>query len=227
MFLSGALVVMSSFLVRGGPAAVGWTSYVPLSDPTWEPGAGSTCGSSGWRSSVSRASSASINFIVTIYTMRAPGMRLFRMPIFTWNILVTALLILFAFPVLTAALAMLFIDRRLGGTFFEPALGGDAVLWQHLFWFFGHPEVYILILPFFGVITEIISVFSRRPVFGYFAFVLATIAIAEPVDDGLGPPHVHDRRGQPTRTSASPRSRSRSRPASSSSTGSRRCGAAG
>jgi cytochrome c oxidase subunit 1 len=105
-------------------------------------------------------------------------MRLFRMPIFTWNILVTALLILFAFPVLTAALAMLFIDRRLGGTFFEPALGGDAVLWQHLFWFFGHPEVYILILPFFGVITEIISVFSRRPVFGYFAFVLATIAIA-------------------------------------------------
>jgi cytochrome c oxidase subunit 1 len=178
MFLSGALVVMSSFLVRGGPAAVGWTSYVPLSDPTWEPGAGVDLWIVGLAVVGLSSVLGSINFIVTIYTMRAPGMRLFRMPIFTWNILVTALLILFAFPVLTAALAMLFIDRRLGGTFFEPALGGDAVLWQHLFWFFGHPEVYILILPFFGVITEIISVFSRRPVFGYFAFVLATIAIA-------------------------------------------------
>ena len=142
------------------------------------PASGSTCGSSGWRSSDLSGVLGAVNFIVTIYTMRAPGMRMFRMPIFTWNILVTALLILFAFPVLTSALAMLFIDRRLGGTFFEPALGGNAVLWQHLFWFFGHPEVYILILPFFGVITEIISVFSRRPVFGYFAFVLATIAIA-------------------------------------------------
>ena len=130
------------------------------------------------RSSACRASLARSTSSSRSTRMRAPGMRLFRMPIFTWNILVTALLILFAFPVLTAALAMLFIDRRLGGTFFEPALGGDAVLWQHLFWFFGHPEVYILILPFFGVITEIISVFSRRPVFGYFAFVLATIAIA-------------------------------------------------
>jgi cytochrome c oxidase subunit 1 len=178
MFLSGALVVMSSFLVRGGPAAVGWTSYVPLSDPTWVPGAGVDLWIVGLAVVGLSSVLGSINFIVTIYTMRAPGMRLFRMPIFTWNILVTALLILFAFPVLTAALAMLFIDRRLGGTFFEPALGGDAVLWQHLFWFFGHPEVYILILPFFGVITEIISVFSRRPVFGYFAFVLATIAIA-------------------------------------------------
>ena len=138
---------------------------------------------------------------------------MFRMPIFTWNILVTALLILFAFPALTAALAMLFIDRQLGGTFFEPAQGGVAVLWQHLFWFFGHPEVYILILPFFGVITEIISVFSRKPVFGYVAFVLATIAIAEPLDVGLGPPHVHDRARSATRSSASPRSRSPSRPA--------------
>jgi cytochrome c oxidase subunit 1 len=105
-------------------------------------------------------------------------MTLFRMPIFTWNILVTALLILFAFPPLTAALAMLFIDRHLGGAIFEPSAGGSAILWQHLFWFFGHPEVYILILPFFGVITEIVSVFSRKPVFGYSAFVFATIAIA-------------------------------------------------
>jgi cytochrome c oxidase subunit 1 len=119
-----------------------------------------------------------INLITTIYTLRAPGMRMFRMPIFTWNILVTSLLILFAFPPLTAAFAMLFIDRHLGGAFFVPAMGGDAILWQHIFWFFGHPEVYILILPFFGVVTEIISVFSRKPVFGYRAFILATISIA-------------------------------------------------
>ena len=92
---------------------------------------------------------------------------MFRMPIFTWNILVTSLLILFAFPPLTAALAMLFIDRHFGGAFFDPAQGGTPILWQHLFWFFGHPEVYILILPFFGVITEIIPVFSRKPLFGY------------------------------------------------------------
>jgi cytochrome c oxidase subunit 1 len=105
-------------------------------------------------------------------------MTMFRMPIFTWNILVTALLILFAFPPLTAALAMLFIDRHFGGAIFDPTQGGSAVLWQHLFWFFGHPEVYILILPFFGVVTEIVSVFSRKPVFGYVAFVFATIAIA-------------------------------------------------
>jgi cytochrome c oxidase subunit I len=105
-------------------------------------------------------------------------MHMFRMPIFTWNILVTSLLILFAFPPLTAALAMLFIDRHLGGSIFDPSHGGSAVLWQHLVWFFGHPEVYILILPFCGVVTEIVSVFSRKPVFGYVAFVFATIAIA-------------------------------------------------
>ena len=119
-----------------------------------------------------------INLITTIFGLRAPGMGMFRMPIFTWNILVTSVLILLAFPPLTAAFAMLFIDRHLGGVVFDAARGGDAILWQHIFWFFGHPEVYILILPFFGVITEIISVFSRKPVFGYAAFVLATVAIA-------------------------------------------------
>ena len=121
---------------------------------------------------------AAVNLIATIYALRAPGMRMFRMPIFTWNILVTSLLILVAFPPLTAAFAMLLIDRHLGGAFFDPTIGGDAILWQHIFWFFGHPEVYILILPFFGVITEIIPVFSRKPVFGYTAFVFATVAIA-------------------------------------------------
>jgi cytochrome c oxidase subunit I len=178
MFLTGSLIVLSSFLVQGGPAAIGWTGYAPLSDVTYEPGIGVDLWIVGLILTGLSAVIGAVNFIATIYGRRAPGMTMFRMPIFTWNILVTALLILFAFPVLTAALAMLFIDRHLGGTFFQPALGGSAVLWQHLFWFFGHPEVYILILPFFGVITEIVSVFSRKPVFGYAAFVLATIAIA-------------------------------------------------
>jgi cytochrome c oxidase subunit I len=178
VFLVGALIVLSSFLVQGGPAAIGWTGYAPLSGATFEPGVGVDLWIVGLMLTGISALMGAINFITTIYGRRAPGMTFFRMPIFTWNILVTALLILFAFPPLTAALAMLFIDRHLGGAIFEPAQGGSAILWQHLFWFFGHPEVYILILPFFGVITEIISVFSRKPVFGYAAFVFATIAIA-------------------------------------------------
>jgi cytochrome c oxidase subunit 1 len=110
--------------------------------------------------------------------MRAPGMTMFRMPIFTWNMLVTSVLVLIAFPMLTSAGAMLFADRHLGAHIFDPAGGGQPILWQHLFWFFGHPEVYILVLPYFGVITEILPVFSRRPVFGYPGLVLATLAIA-------------------------------------------------
>jgi cytochrome c oxidase subunit I len=178
LFLAGTLIVMSSFLVAGGPAAVGWTGYAPLSGPTFEPGIGVDLWITGLLLTGISTVMSGLNFIVTIYGRRALGMTMLRMPIFTWNILVTALLILFAFPLLTAALAMLFIDRHFGGAIFEPAQGGSAILWQHLFWFFGHPEVYILILPFFGIITEIISVFSRKPVFGYVAFVFATIAIA-------------------------------------------------
>jgi cytochrome c oxidase subunit 1 len=178
VFLGGSLIVLSSFLVAGGPAAIGWTGYAPLSGATYEPGVGVDLWIVGLLLTGISTVLGGLNFVVTIYGRRAPGMTLRRMPIFTWNILVTGLLILFAFPPLTAALAMLFIDRHLGGAIFEPAQGGSAVLWQHLFWFFGHPEVYILILPFFGVITEIISVFSRKPVFGYTAFVFATIAIA-------------------------------------------------
>jgi cytochrome c oxidase subunit 1 len=113
----------------------------------------------------------------TIFKMRAPGMTLLRMPMFVWNSLVTSTLLLFAVPVLTAGLMMLFIDRNYGGGFFDPASGGNPVLWQHVFWFFGHPEVYILILPAFGVVTEILPVFSRKPLFGYKAFVFATASI--------------------------------------------------
>ncbi|HEV8699436.1 MAG TPA: cytochrome c oxidase subunit I [Candidatus Limnocylindrales bacterium] len=177
LFLFGGLVVLAGFLTAGGAAAGGWTGYVPLTGP-YEPGVGMDLWIVGLVLVGISSVLAAINLIATIYTLRAPGMQMFRMPIFTWNMLVTSLLILVAFPPLTAAFAMLLIDRHLGGAFFDPAMGGDAVLWQHVFWFFGHPEVYILILPFFGVVTEIIPVFSRKPVFGYRAFVFATVAIA-------------------------------------------------
>ena len=118
-----------------------------------------------------------VNFITTIVCLRAPGMTMFRMPIFTWNIFVTAFLILLAFPVLTAALLGLAADRHFGAHVFDPANGG-TILWQHLFWFFGHPEVYIVALPFFGIVTEVIPVFSRKPLFGYKGMVFATLAIA-------------------------------------------------
>ena len=118
-----------------------------------------------------------VNFVTTILCMRAPGMTMFRMPIFTWNVLLTVVLVLMVFPVLAAALVVLEIDRKFGSVVFLPENGG-AILWQHLFWFFGHPEVYILALPFFGIISEILPVFSRKPIFGYKGLVFATIAIA-------------------------------------------------
>jgi cytochrome c oxidase subunit 1 len=117
-----------------------------------------------------------VNFITTIVTMRAPGMTMFRMSMFTWNILVTSILILVVFPVLAAGLLVLLSDRVLGTHILDAATGG-AILWQHLFWFFGHPEVYVIALPFFGIITEIIPVFSRKPVFGYIGLVAATLSI--------------------------------------------------
>ena len=137
-----------------------------------------------------------VNFITTIITMRAPGMTMFRMPIFTWNILVTSLLVLIAFPILAGALLMLEADRPLGAHVFDAANGGP-ILWQHLFWFFGHPEVYIIALPFFGIITEILPVFSRKPIFGYIGLVAATLAHRGAVGRGVGAPHVRHRRGRP------------------------------
>ena len=176
LFLFGGLVVLSGYLTQGGPADVGWTGYPPNSELQYS----TTIGTDLWIVGLALVGVASIlgsiNFIATIYTRRAPGMSMLRMPMFTWTILVTAILILFAFPALTAALAMLLIDRRFGGQFFQPGTG-DPVMWQHLFWFFGHPEVYILALPFFGVVSEVIPVFSGKPLFGYRALVLATVAI--------------------------------------------------
>ena len=138
-----------------------------------------------------------INFLVTIFKMRAPGMTLFRMPILVWTVLVTSILVLMATPVLTSALIMLFIDRNYGGHFFDPSTGGNAILWQNVFWFYSHPAVYIMVLPAMGIISEVLPVFSRKPLFGYKAFVFATAAHRRPRLLGLGPPHVHDRRGVP------------------------------
>ena len=177
LFVLGGLTAFSGFFTSGGAASFGWTGYVPLADGTYSPGAGGDLWVIGLALSGISGTLGAVNFFATVFGMRAPGMTMFRLPIFVWNMLVTSALILFTFPVLTAALAMLFIDRNFGGGFFDPAQGGDPILWQHLFWFFGHPEVYIAILPFFGVITEILPVFSRKPLFGYRGFVLATLLI--------------------------------------------------
>jgi cytochrome c oxidase subunit I len=178
LFLFGGLTVMSGFLTTGGAAAAGWTGYPPLSNSTFSPGAGMDLWIVGVALVGVSGVLGAVNFMVTIYARRAPGMHMFRMPMFTWTILVTSTLIMFAFPSITAALAMLFIDRHFGGGFFDPTQGGNPVLWQHLFWFFGHPEVYILILPFFGIVSEVVPVFSGKPLFGYRLMVAATVAIA-------------------------------------------------
>ncbi|TAM85601.1 MAG: cytochrome ubiquinol oxidase subunit I, partial [Jatrophihabitans sp.] len=177
LFLFGGLIVLSGFAVPGGPADAGWTMYSPLSNGTNSPGVGTDLWIMGLALAGLGTILGAVNMTTTVITMRAPGMTLFRMPIFTWNILVTSLLILVAFPILTAALLVLWIDRHLGAQVFAADNGG-ALLWQHLFWFFGHPEVYIVAVPFFGIITEIIPVFSRKPLFGYKGMVLATFSIS-------------------------------------------------
>ena len=177
LYLFGGLVVFSGFLTAHGAASFGWTGYTPLSSEPFSPQPGADLWVVGLLISGASSILGAVNLIATIFAMRAPGMRMFRMPIFTWNMLVVSLLILLTFPVLSAALAMLMIDRTLAGSFFLPEAGGSEILWQHLFWFFGHPEVYIMALPFFGVVTEIIPVFSRKPVFGYHSFVFATMLI--------------------------------------------------
>ncbi|MBH5333963.1 cytochrome c oxidase subunit I [Streptomyces pactum] len=177
LFLFGSLIAVSSFLTSQGAADFGWFAYTPLSSETRTPGVGGDLWVMGLALSGFGTILGSVNFITTIICMRAPGMTMFRMPIFTWNVLLTSTLVLLAFPVLAASLFALEADRKFGAQIFDPAHGG-ALLWQHLFWFFGHPEVYIIALPFFGVVTEIIPVFARKPIFGYVGLVGATVAIA-------------------------------------------------
>ncbi|MFF4159263.1 cytochrome c oxidase subunit I [Streptomyces sp. NPDC001678] len=176
LFLFGGLMVVSGLVVPGGAASFGWFAYAPLNGGVYSPGAGADLWAMGLVLTGVSTTLGSVNFIATILCLRAPGMTMFRMPLFTWNVLLTAVLVLPAFPVLTAALFALEADRKFGAHVFDAANGG-ALLWQHLFWFFGHPEVYIVALPFFGVVTEIVPVFSRKPVFGYAGMVGATIAI--------------------------------------------------
>jgi cytochrome c oxidase subunit I len=173
----GVIVLLSGFAAVGGGAAMGWTAYPPLSEARWSPGVGPDLWIVGLALVAVSTLLSGLNILTTVFFLRAPGMTMWRLPIFTWNLVVTSVLGLVGFPALLAAFALLFIDRRLGGHAFDPLGGGDPVVYQHLFWFLGHPEVYIVILPFFGVITEIIPVFSRKPLFGYVGFVLATIAI--------------------------------------------------
>ena len=177
LFLFGGLIVLSGYASAGGPADIGWTGYPPNSELTFS----TTTGTDLWIVGLALTGIGTImgalNFTATIYQRRAPGMSMLRLPMFCWGILVTSILILFAFPALTGALAMLLLDRRFGATFFQPAEGGSPILWQHLFWFFGHPEVYILALPFFGIISEVVPVFSRKPLFGYRALVVSMILI--------------------------------------------------
>ncbi|WP_025778319.1 aa3-type cytochrome oxidase subunit I [Brevibacterium sp. VCM10] len=177
MYLFGSLVAISGFLTPQGAASFGWTAYAPLSNTTFTPGAGGNLWVLGLALQGFGTILGSVNFIATIITMRAPGMTMFRMPIFCWNVLITAILVLMAFQPLAAALLVLASDRILGSNVFSPGNGGP-ILWQHLFWFFGHPEVYVIALPFFGIVTEIFPVFSRKPVFGYKELVFATITIA-------------------------------------------------
>jgi cytochrome c oxidase subunit 1 len=172
--LAGILILTG--FVTGGAAETGWTAYAPLSEAQY-----SGVGQDLWIVGVILIGTSSIlgaiNFLVTIFKMRAPGMTMFRMPIMVWTILVTSTLVLMATPVLTSGLIMLFIDRNYGGHFFDPASGGNAILWQNVFWFYSHPAVYIMILPAMGIISEVLPVFSRKPLFGYKAFVFATAGI--------------------------------------------------
>lgn len=176
IFLFGGLFMYSSFLLGGAPDK-GWFAYAPMTSNAFSPGMRMDFWGLGIFLLAISSTVGSINIIVTIFQLRAPGMAITKMPMFVWNMLITSLIAVFALPALLAAGGMLMLDRQLGTHFFNPAAGGNAMLWQHLFWFFGHPEVYILILPAMGIISEVVPVFSRKPLFGYMAIAFSTAAI--------------------------------------------------
>jgi cytochrome c oxidase subunit 1 len=175
LFLAGGVLMNTSWFLGGAPDA-GWTAYAPLSTTAYS-GFGMDFYVLGLQIAGIGTLIGAINFLVTIINMRAPGMTFMRMPLFTWTAFITSVLLLFAFPAFTVALVELMFDRIFSGNFFEASKGGNVVLWQHLFWIFGHPEVYVLILPAFGIISEVVSVFSRKRLFGYSSMVFATILI--------------------------------------------------
>ncbi|MSQ30985.1 MAG: cytochrome c oxidase subunit I [Dehalococcoidia bacterium] len=176
VFLSGAVILTSSFFLGGAPDG-GWFAYVPLTGKQYSPGTGLDFYVVGLMVLGLSSLLASLNFAVTIINMRAPGMTLMRMPVYMWIALVVAFLLILSLPVLTVGLIQLLFDRKFGTNFFTPGSGGDPILWQHIFWIFGHPEVYVLILPAMGIVSEVLPVMSRKPLFGYSAIVFASASI--------------------------------------------------
>ena len=177
LYLMGGIILMGSFFAQGGPSSAGWTGYVPLSD-THTPGNGVDLWILALHILTISSLAGAINFVVTIHNMRTRGMTWMRMPLFVWSIVTYAWLLIAVLPALSAGLTLLLLDRQAGTHFFIPDEGGNAVLFQHVFWFFGHPEVYIMILPAMGIISEVIPVFARKPIFGYKAVAFSTAGIA-------------------------------------------------
>src|SRR2546423_12738602 len=177
VYLFGGLFLWVSFMLKVGPD-VGWFAYVPLSGPDFSPGKRVDVWAQMITFTEVSALAVAVEIIVTVFKQRAPGMTLDRIPMFVWSMLVTAFLIIFAMPAVMVASTMLILDRLVGTHFFNPAEGGDALLWQDLFWFFGHPEVYIIFIPATGMVGTIIATFSRRRLFGYIAIVLSIVSTA-------------------------------------------------
>jgi hypothetical protein len=190
LMIPAALMLVGSFFMPGGAPAAGWTLYAPL---TLQMGPSMDAGIFAMHILGASSIMGSINIIVTILNMRAPGMTLMKMPMFCWTWLITAYLLIAVMPVLAGAITMTLTDRHFGTSFFNPAGGGDPVMYQHIFWFFGHPEVYIMILPAFGIISQIVPAFSRKKLFGYASMVYATLVHRHPVVHRVGAPHVHHR----------------------------------
>ena len=192
MFLAGGALLWIAFALDMGPD-VGWFAYVPLSGPQYAAGKRADIWAQMITFTEVSALAVSVEIVVTVFKQRAPGMSLDRIPLFVWSMLVTSFIIIMAMPAIMIASTSLILDRLIGTHFFNPAEGGDVLLWQHLFWFFGHPEVYIIFLPAVGMVSTMVATFARRPVFGYLALVMALIATANTGVRAVGPPHVRDR----------------------------------